>query len=73
MNTRFGFEPLLSEALSPKCPWLSRLGVVAFSHRECIGCGRLLAIDPSATGWHAAPDALYLRRYKKNAIHPIDI
>ena len=52
MNTWFGFEPWLFEALIPKCPRWSRLGVVAFSHRGCFRRRRLLAIEPPRAQRH---------------------
>ena len=52
MNTWFGFEPLRCEALSPKYPRWSRLGVVASSHRGCIRRMRFLAIEPPRAQRH---------------------
>ena len=77
MNTWFGFEPLRCEALSPKYPRWSRLGVVASSHRGCIRRRRLLAIEPPRAQRHRMGRCLFIAKsfanYIKMTIHPCDI
>ena len=57
---------------------MSRLGVVAFSHRGCIRCRRLLAIDPPRAQRHRMPRSACLLTPSTSAdikmiIQPCDI